>query len=71
MKKVFKIDIDCANCAAKVEEAAKKLPNVNSVTINYITQKMTLDVVDEKFDETLKTLEKTAKKIEPDFEIYK
>jgi copper chaperone CopZ len=71
MKKVFKIDIDCANCAAKVEEAVKKLPNVNSVTVNYITQKMTLDVVDEKFDETLKTLEKTAKKIEPDFEIYK
>ena len=48
MKKVFKIDIDCANCAAKVEEAAKKLPNVNSVTINYITQKMTLDVVNFK-----------------------
>lgn len=71
MKKVFKIDIDCANCAAKVEEAVKKLPNVNSVTVNYITKKMTLDVVDEKFDETLKTLEKTAKKIEPDFEIYK
>ena len=69
MKKVYKIEVDCANCASKVENAISKLENVNSVTVNFMTQKMVIDIDDAKFDETMKLVKKTAKKVESDFEI--
>ncbi|MDY4818354.1 MAG: cation transporter, partial [Lachnospiraceae bacterium] len=44
MRKTFKLeDLDCANCAAKMEEAIKKLPGVKRVSVNFMTQKMILD----------------------------
>ena len=48
MKKHFKLqDLDCANCAAKMENAVKKLDGVNDVAISFMTQKMTIDADDE------------------------
>ena len=69
MKKVFKIEVDCANCATKVEKAISKIEGVKEVNINFMTQKMLFDAEDEKFDELLKLAIKTGKKIEPDFEV--
>lgn len=71
MKKVFKIEVDCAVCAQKCEDAIKKVDGVNDCSINFMTQKMTLDADESKFNEVLKAAEKAAKKIEPDFEIEK
>lgn len=71
MKKVYKIEIDCANCASKVEEAIKKIDGVNDVSVNFMTQKMIIDIDEHRFDEVMKVVEKTGKRIESDFEIYK
>lgn len=70
MKKIYKIEVDCANCAAKMEEAVKKLPGVNSAVVNYLTQKMTLEFADGTDTAALtKAITKTCKKIDSDFEI--
>ncbi len=69
MKKKFKCEIDCANCAAKVEEAISKLEGVNKASVNFLTQKFVLDAEDERFDEIVKNALKVGKKIEPDFDI--
>ena len=69
MKKVFKIEVDCANCADKVEKAISKIEGVKEVNINFMTQKMLFEAEDEKFDELLKLAIKTGKKVEPDFEV--
>ncbi len=69
MKKKFKCEIDCANCAAKVEEAVKKLDGVNDAKVNFVMQKFTLDADDERFDDILKLAIETGKKIEPDFSV--
>lgn len=67
MKKVYSIEVDCAACALKCENAIKKMDEVNDCQINFMTLKMTLDA--ENPDEILKKVLKTARKIEPDFEI--
>ena len=69
MKKKFKCEIDCANCAAKAEEAVKKLDGVIDAKINFMTQKFTLEADDARFDEILQAAITAAKKIEPDFEV--
>ena len=69
MKKRYKFVIDCANCAAKVEEAVKKIDGVNIVTVNFMAQKLVLDADDARFDEILKEVAATAKKVEPDCEL--
>ncbi|MGI5966234.1 cation transporter [Anaerotruncus rubiinfantis] len=67
MKKHFKLqDLDCANCAAKMENAVKKLDGVNDVAISFMTQKMTIDADDARFDEIMREVVKTCRKIEPD-----
>ena len=67
MKKHFKLrDLDCANCAAKMEDAIRKLPGVNSATVSFMTQKLTLDADDARFDEILQQAVKICKKVEPD-----
>lgn len=70
MKKHYKFEIDCANCAAKVEEAIKKIDGVNSATVSFMTQKLTLDADDVRYDEILQQVITTAKKIEPDCELH-
>ena len=69
MKKVYKIEVDCAVCANKIQNAIAKLEGVNSVSVNFMTQKMILDINDEQYDEVFKKAVKTAKKVESDFEI--
>ena len=67
MKKVFKVeDLDCAHCATKLEDALNRVNGVNKATVNFLSQKITLDVEDGKLDEVVKTMVSTAKKIEPD-----
>lgn len=67
MKKSFELeDLDCANCAAKMEAGIRKLPGVQSACVNFITQKLTLEAEDGCFDEVLKSAVKVCKKIEPD-----
>lgn len=70
MKKKFKLeDLDCANCAAKMEEAIKKIEGVNDATVSFLAQKMTIDAQDEKFDEIMKEVVKVCAKVEPDCKI--
>ncbi len=70
MKKTFVLeDLDCAHCAAKMEEAIRKLEGVNSVTVSYIAQKLVLDAEDARFDEILKEAVKICHKVEPDCRI--
>lgn len=67
MKKKFKLeDLDCANCAAKMEEAIKKIPGINDASVNFMTQKMMIDADDDKFDEALKQAVQACAKVEPD-----
>lgn len=67
MKKLFKLeDLDCANCAAKMEDAIKKIDGVSFASVNFMGQKMTIEADDEKFDAIMKQVVKTCKKIEPD-----
>ena len=69
MKKKFTIEVDCANCAAKIENAIKELPGVTNASISCMAQKMMLEADDDKFDAVLQEAVKVAKKVEPDFEI--
>ena len=70
MKKVFKLeDLDCANCAAKMERAVEKIDGVTSVTISFMAQKMTIEADDARFDDIMIEVAKTCKKVEPDCRI--
>ena len=54
MKKRYKLtDLDCANCAAKMENAIKKIDGVNDATVSFMAQKMTIDAEDERFDDIM------------------
>ena len=66
MKKKFKCEVDCANCAAKLENALSKVEGVEEVTVNFLTQKLTLTAPDDQFDQVLQAVVAKAKKIEPD-----
>ena len=70
MKKVFKLeDLDCANCAAKMERAINKIDGVASATVSFMSQKLTIEADDARFDEIMKEVVKTCKKVEPDCRI--
>lgn len=67
MKKKFKLtDLDCANCAAKMEDGIRKIAGVKDVTVSFMTQKMTIEADDERFDEIMKEVVSVCKKVEPD-----
>ena len=67
MKKKFKLqDLDCANCAAKMEEAIKKIEGLSDATVSFMTQKMTIEADDSRFDEIMKEVVSACKKVEPD-----
>ena len=67
MKKTFKMqDLECAHCAAKMEDAIKKLPGVHNATVSFLTQKFTLEADDDKFEALSQEAAKICKKIEPD-----
>ena len=70
MKKKFKLeDLDCANCAAKMEEAIKKIDGVNDASVSFMMQKMTIDAVDDRFDEIVGEIVEVCRKVEPDCRI--
>lgn len=71
MKKTYKIEVDCANCANKMEEAAKKTAGVKEATVNFMTLKMSVEF-DEGADEkaVMQEVVKNCKKVEEDCEIY-
>ena len=71
MKKRFNLtDLDCASCAAKMEQAIKKLPGVRDASVSFLTQKLTLDADDARFDAIVQEVVKVCKKVEPDCEIF-
>ena len=66
MKKTFRLEnLDCANCAAKIERSVQMVEGVNSVNVNFMTAKMNLELVDENSDSVIEEIKKTVKKIEP------
>ena len=70
MKKKFKLeDLDCANCAAKMEEAIKKLDGVNDASVSFMTQKMMIDADDDRFDDVVKAAIDCIAKVEPDCKV--
>ena len=70
MKKVFEMeDLDCANCAAKMEDAIRKIEGVTYVSISFMAQRMTIEADDAKFDTIMKQAQKAVKKVEPDCRI--
>ena len=67
MKKRYKlIDLDCANCAAKMEAAIKKIDGVTDATVSFLTQKLNIDADDARFDDIMKEVVAACKKVEPD-----
>ena len=67
MKKSFAMqDLDCANCAAKMETAIKKLDGVNDCSVNFFAQKMILDADDVRFDEIVAKAAAAIRKVDPD-----
>lgn len=71
MKKVYKVDVDCANCAAKMEEAVKNTPGVKSAALSFMTLKLKVEFdEDADVDGVMKQALKNCKKVESDCEIY-
>lgn len=70
MKKKFKMqDLDCANCAAKMEEAIKKIEGVEDATVSFMTQKLTIEAEESRMDDIMKQVVAICKKVEPDCKI--
>ena len=70
MKKKFKLeDLDCANCAAKMEDAIKKIAGVKDANVSFMAQKMTVEADDARFDEIMKEVVAVCAKVEPDCRI--
>ena len=66
MKKTFALEeLDCANCAAKLERAVAKIEGVRSVTVSFLTQKLTLEAADADFERVLAEAEKAVLRVEP------
>lgn len=72
MKKVFKLsEVDCANCAAKMQAEIEKLPGVNMASVNFLLQKLTIDADEDRLEEILDEAAKICRKVEPDCEIIR
>ncbi|MBQ6998170.1 MAG: cation transporter [Clostridia bacterium] len=69
MKKIFNIEVDCAVCAGKVEQAISKIDGVKEVSINFITQKLAIEADEADFARIIKEARIVGKRIEPDFVI--
>ena len=71
MKKTYKIDVDCANCANKMEDAAKKTAGVKDATVNFMTLKMSVEFLDSAdVKAVMQEVYKNCKKVEDDCEIF-
>lgn len=68
MKKTYQIEVDCANCANKMEEEAKKITGITNASINFVTQKFVVDFAEDSDPKSLfKEIVKRCKKIDRDF----
>lgn len=72
MKKTYKLEnLDCANCAAKMETAINKMDDVTSCNISFMSQKMTIEAADDKFETILDDAQKAIKKVDRDCKIVR
>lgn len=72
MKKVYRLeDLDCANCAAKMERRIAAIDGVDSVSVNFLTQRMAIDADDSRFDEIMDEVVRVCRKVEPDCRIVR
>ena len=72
MRKSFKLDeIDCANCARKLQDELARLDGVDAVSVNFMTQKLTLSAADDRFDDVLERVVALAARVEPNCEIIR
>ena len=70
MKKTFKmVDLDCAHCAAKMEDGIKKIPGVKDASVNFLMQKVTVEADDDRFEAVMQEAAKVCRKVEPDCRI--
>jgi cation transport ATPase len=71
MKKQYKIEVDCASCALKMEEAAKKVEGITDATVNFMTQKMKVEFGEEAdIPAVMVKVNKACRRVEPDCRIY-
>lgn len=71
MKKSYKIEVDCANCANKMEEAAKKTPGVKDAVVNFMTLKMNVEFEEgQEPKQVMESVRKNCKKVEDDCEVF-
>ena len=72
MKKVYRLeDLDCANCAAKMERAVGKLDGVTSVSVSFMGQRMTIEADDARFESIMDEVVKVCRRVEPDCRILR
>ncbi|MCI8733056.1 MAG: heavy-metal-associated domain-containing protein [Clostridia bacterium] len=72
MKKVFRLkDLDCANCAAKMEKSINKIDGVESASVSFMSQKLTIEVDESRFDSIMDEVVKVCRRVEPDCEIIR
>ncbi len=72
MMKKYMVEVDCANCAAKMEDACQKISGIKTLQINFMAQKMTVDIEDgQDMEGILNQIEKTCKKVERGFVLYR
>ena len=72
MRKTFKLDeIDCANCARRLQDELARVDGVDAVSVNFMTQKLTLSAADDRFEDVLGRVVALAAKVEPDCEIIR
>ena len=72
MKKVYKLqDLDCANCAAKMERAINKIDGVERASVNFLTQRLAVEADENRFEEIMDEVAKACRKVEPDCKILR
>lgn len=69
MKKSYEAELDCANCARKIQEAIQKDPRVKFCSANFIAQKITIEADDDVFDDVVNMAVECVKKVDPDCEM--
>ena len=70
MKKKFKLtDLDCANCAAKMENAIRKIEGVSDASVSFMTQRLVIEADDDRFDEIVKEAVAACRKVDADCEV--
>ena len=72
MKKVYRLeDLDCANCAAKMERSIAKIDGVKSVSVSFMAQRMSIEADDDNFEDIMAVVVKKCKRVEPDCKIIR